>query len=90
MINQKFRKCTEIEFEISNNFASNIFALMHNRKINRHDLCDALNINYNSFNRIMISQQRVPVSLLSSLRHSRCSPRISSGTGSWVWTMWVM
>ena len=64
MINQKFRKCTEIEFEISNNFASNIFALMHNRKINRHDLCDALNINYNSFNRIMISQQRVPVSLL--------------------------
>lgn len=60
----KFRKCTAVELEISNNFADNLHALMHTRKIGRRDLCDALNINYNSFNRIMIGQQRVPISLI--------------------------
>lgn len=59
-----FRKDTEIEFEISNNFADNLFRLMHLHKISRHDLVDELNVNYNSFNRIMIGQQRVPISLL--------------------------
>ncbi len=64
MKNREFRKCTEVEFEISNNFASNLFSLMRIHKMSRHDLCNVLNIRYSSFNRVMISQQRVPVSLI--------------------------
>lgn len=60
----RYRKDSEIEYEITYNVSNNIKALMNLKKVSFLDLSNRLNVSYSTLTRMINGQQRISLSLL--------------------------
>lgn len=66
----KYLSSSKIELQISNEMSDYILNFLISNKMNRHDLCEKLNIKYSTINRILTGHQYMPISLV--LKFSDC------------------